>query len=432
MKRYQWCFGRLLLPILAFLSATTSVWASPIELSLDNSVAMALKNNPAMQIAEAGRGKSLWAIKQAQAGMGINLSFQHSDSRYNYPPDLTGLPAYSYHTKYDNQMSLSLPVYSGGKLERQTDEAQLNLTVAEFTLKATSQQVKLSAISAYYDAVQYWNLLQVNQEAVQNLTAHLHNVERQFETGLVARSDALYSQVQLAIAQDSLIRAQTNYDNAVTNLNNVIGLSQGSEVKLKNDFTYIKYSLGLEECIQYALVNRPEMGQAKANIAIAQDDIKISQSGNLPAVTFQGKQDWYDQDLPGAKNKNWQVSLTASLNVFDSGLTKSQIEQANFNLDTVQEKTRQTQDSITLEVRQDYHSMHDAEKRINTAKLAVEKAEENFKIAEIGYSAGMDTNIGVIDAETALTQAKTNYIQALYDYNTSKAQLDKAMGISVQ
>jgi outer membrane protein TolC len=64
-------------------------------------------------------------------------------------------------------------------------------------------------------------------------------------------------------------------------------------------------------------------------------------------------------------------------------------------------------------------------------KLAVEKAEEDFKISEIGYSAGMNTNSGVIDAETALTQAKTNYIQALYDYNNNRAQLDKAMGVPV-
>lgn len=58
--------------------------------------------------------------------------------------------------------------------------------------------------------------------------------------------------------------------------------------------------------------------------------------------------------------------------------------------------------------------------------------EENLKIAEIGYSAGINTNLGVIDAQTALTQVKSNYIQTLYDYNTNKAQLEKAMGVPVK
>ena len=75
--------------------------------------------------------------------------------------------------------------------------------------------------------------------------------------------------------------------------------------------------------------------------------------------------------------------------------------------------------------------MNEADKRIETTQVAVEKAEEDYKIAGVRYSAGVGTNLDVIDAQVALTDAKNNYIQAMYDYNTSKADLDKAMGIAV-
>jgi len=96
------------------------------------------------------------------------------------------------------------------------------------------------------------------------------------------------------------------------------------------------------------------------------------------------------------------------------------------------EQARQSRDSVQLEVRQAFLNMKEAEKRIETSKVAVDKAEEDFKIAQVRYSAGVGTNLDVIDAQLALTQAKTNNIQALYDYNTSKAKLDKAMGIPVR
>ena len=90
--------------------------------------------------------------------------------------------------------------------------------------------------------------------------------------------------------------------------------------------------------------------------------------------------------------------------------------------------TRQTGD---LEVRTTYLNLKAAEKSINTTKVAVEKAQEDYKIAQVRYSAGVGTNLDVMDAEEKLTRAQTNYYTALYNYNSSKADLDRAMGIMV-
>jgi len=274
--------------------------------------------------------------------------------------------------------------------------------------------------------------LQISQETVDNYAGHMKNVQAQYDAGMVAKSDVLASEVSLANAQNSLIKAQNNYQLAVSSLNNAIGLPLDSELKLKEDLKYEPYSLTLDDCARYAMANRPEIAEYQAKIAIARDDVKIAKSGYRPTVEFTAAQDWYDNKLPGSKNSNWLVALTLSWKIFDSGLNNAKVKQAQSSVDTALEQARQKRDAILLEVRQYYLSMQEAEKRIDTSKAAVKQAEENLRIAEVRYNAGAGTNLDVLDAVLSLNQAKTNYIQALYDYNTSKAQLDKAMGVPVK
>ncbi|MDD3395805.1 MAG: TolC family protein, partial [Acidaminococcaceae bacterium] len=119
------------------------------------------------------------------------------------------------------------------------------------------------------------------------------------------------------------------------------------------------------------------------------------------------------------------------MNIFDSGVTASKVAAARADKVKAEETYRQTTDSVQLDVRNNYLSLREAEKRIATSQTAVSQAEEDYRISILRYQAGVGTNTDVMDAQVALTQAKNNYIQALYDYNTSGAQLDKAMGVPV-
>ncbi|MDR3564339.1 MAG: TolC family protein [Negativicutes bacterium] len=432
MRQHLRYSPKTLAVIFMIVALNTPVLAAPVELSLDDSIALALKNNPTIKMAEAGKQKSLWGIDQAQAGKGFVLNYAHVAQRFDTPASFNSGSSFVIQNSFSNQLSLSLPIYSGGRLEGLIDQAKLTYRVSDLNVDATRQQLKLSATTSYFNVLATRNLLEVAKQSVDDFAAHLKNVQAQYGVGIVARSDVLQTQVQLANAQDSLIKSDNNYNLAVANLNNVIGLPLSGELKLKGGLQYQSYSLMFDDCVKYALANRPEMVQSQANIDIAKDQIKVAQSGSLPTLDFNGNNGWEARDFPGAKNSNWMVSLNLGLNVFDSGLTRSQVKQAEYDVITAQETARQTRDSIALEVRTAYLTMKEAEKRIDTSKVAVDQAEENFRIAEVRYTSGVGTNLDVVDAELALTQARTNYIQALYDYNTGKAQLDKAMGIVVK
>ncbi|EAX47472.1 outer membrane efflux protein [Thermosinus carboxydivorans Nor1] len=408
---------------------TAAALAAPVELTLEESIALALKNNPAVKIAEADKETAAGKVTEAKGGKLPTLSYSFSAARSDVPAS-SASPEMII-DKFDNKVTLTLPLYTGGKLEGLIDQAKLGLKAAELGVAKSQQQIKLDATTAYFNLLQARNMVKLNQESVDRLAAHLQNVQAQYAVGTVAKSDVLRSEVELANAEQNLIKAQNSYDLAVASLNNVLGLPLDTEISVKDDLKYDKYSLTLEEAIDYALKNRPEVAQADLNVKSAEDGMQVAKSGQRPTVSFQGSQTWSDTD-PGRSSDSWALGLSASFNIFDGNVTSAKIKQADAALAKAQEQARQTRDAVQLEVRQAYLSLKEAEKRIETTKVAVDKAEEDYKIAQVRYSAGVGTNLDVMDAQVALTQAKTNYVQALYDYNTSKAKLDKAMGIPVK
>lgn len=408
--------------------STAAAWAAPVELTLDEAVNLALQNNSAIKISQSEREAASWGVNEAKTAKKPTVNYNFTGT-YSDPASAT----LNSHERYDNKIQLTLPLYTGGQAEGAIESAKLGLKSADHGIEKAKQQIKLDATTGYFSILQSANLVKVAQESVDGLAAHLKNVQAQYAVGTVAKSDVLRSEVELADAEQKLISARNTLELAIASLNNVIGLPLDSQINPKQAaLTYVAYNVTLDGSIDYALANRPEIAQADAGVAVAKQQIKIAGADKKPTVALSGYTDWYDKDLPGSDNDNWGASITASYKLFDSGLAKSKIKQADAGLSKSEEQARQSRDSVQLEVRQAYLNMKEAEKRIETSKVAVDKAEEDFKIAQVRYSAGVGTNLDVIDAQLALTQAKTNHIQALYDYNTSKAKLDKAMGIPVK
>lgn len=420
---------RLAVALAGGLMMITSVaFAAPLEVSLDEAVALALQNNPTIKKAEADKDKATWGVSTAKAGKAPSVNYSFSGA-YGEPASTTT----KSNESYSNSISLSMPLYTGGKLEGSIETARLNEVSADLGVAQAKQQVKLDATTGYFNVLQARNMLKVSQDSVNSLTEHLKNVQAQYNVGTVAKTDVLRSEVELANSQQNLIKAQNALDLAVANLNNVVGLPLDTELSTKEAaLKYEPVALTVEASVNAAVANRPEAAQMDAAVETAKQQIKIAGADKKPSLNLGGSTNWNDTDFPGFDNNNWKVSVSANMNIFDAGLTHSKVKQADAGLIKAEEQARQTKDAIRLETRQAYLNLKEAEKRIDTTQVAVEKAEEDYKIAQVRYSAGVGTNLDVIDAQLALTQAKTNYIQALYDYNTSKAKLEKAMGVAVK
>lgn len=402
---------------------TAVVFAAPVELTLEDSIAMALKNNSAIKIADSGRQSAQWAIDEAKGAKSFSLDLTNSDKRQKISTGTGNL--------FTNNIAVTMPLYTGGKVEAAIEKAKLSYKVADLSVAKSRQQVQLDATTGYFNILQAINVRKVSQESVDMMAAHLKNVQAQYGVGVVAKSDVLSSQVNVANNEQTLISAQNSYELAVSNLNNVLGLPLDTEIIVKDELKHEKYDLTMEESINEAMLHRPEAIQADYNIAIAKESVKAAKSDKLPTVTASAGTSWNDTKLPGMENNGWSIGVTASWNLFDSGVTNSKIKESDVAVIQAMETAKQTKDSIQLAVRTAYLNMNEADKRIGNNQVTVEQAEENFKIAEVRYSAGVGTNVDVVDAQVALTLAKNNYIKAMYDYNTSRANLDLAIGKTV-
>lgn len=464
MKQHYFSCRTVLAFVLISLAVAAPCLAAPMELSLQDSIQLALQHNAKLKIAEQAREKTLWTIKQAQSYKGFDLSYNFTGVRGNTPaswlaPDtftvlpttvatnpITGagmvtgyttvqtfnysnLPIYNYYT---NQLNLVLPVYTGGKVESMIDQAESGSKVADLNIMAVKQQLTLETTIDYFHVLQARNILAVARQTVEDLSQHLTNVQSYYDAGTVALPDLLQTKVRLANSQDGLIKAQNAYELSMYALNNVMGLPLKNEIKAIDEFAYQPYPLSLDDCIARAIAQRPEISAATLNVSINQDQVKVANSDNLPTISLFGTQGWDSEKSTSAvgnyNDKHWMVGANLTMDLFDGNRTQSLVKQAETGVNIARESLQKATDDISLEVSSCYLSMKEAEKRLETDQVAVNEAQTDLALTQQRYEAGVGTNMDVIDAELALDRSKTIHIQALYDYNTSKAQLQKAMG----
>lgn len=414
-----------------------SVFAATLELDLEETIQRALLTNPSVKIAEYNRKAAKADYSAAKGARGISISLSHSSGRGGYAD-----PQYNQQLRiwtkgidnsHSNSITASLPIFTGGELQGQIGQAKANYRSMLSAEEQAYNEMKETATTGYFNMLNATNMKALRQESVDRLQAHLDNVIAQYNVGIVARADVLRSEVELANAQQNYITASNEYDVAEATLNNIIGTPLGTTLLLKDRLQYEPYENDMAYCLAYSEQHRPELKQAEYAIDSAEAALVVARSGHMPKVYANASNNWggNGSDWPGDDDENWSVGVTASMNVFDSGVTWSRIHAAQENLAKAKESQRQIKDNVELEVRTDYLNLREAEKRITTTQVAVASAEEDYHIAVVRYQAGVGTNIDVMDAQEALTQAKTNYYQALYNYNTSKAALNTSMGVGV-
>lgn len=408
-----------------------------VQLNLDDAMQRAFQTNPTISISkyELDSARANYNAARQSRGISITASHQTQRSGYNDAREVRladGSGAYwtkSIGNNHSNALTASLPIFTGGKLSGQIEQAKANYKYNEVGVQRTYNEMRSTVTNGYFNMLQMDNLQKLNAESVTRLADHLKNVQAQYDVGVVAKVDVLRSQVELANAKQTLIQAENNYQIAEANLNKIVGLPMDTTLKLDNILVYSAYDRTMEDCLAYAAEHRPELMQAKYNVDAAKGALKVARSGHMPQVSASASQAWSSDSWPGDDNGNWGVGVNVSLNVFDTGVTLSKIHGAEADLKKAEETYRDTVDSVNLDVRTNYLGLREAEKRINTTKLAVEQADEDYRIAQLRYMSGVGTNTDVLDAQVALTQAKTNYTQALYDYNTSKTDLETSIGV---
>ncbi len=406
-----------------------------VEMDLQDAMVRAFNTNPAIKIAGYEKDSARASLNAARAGRGITIIGQASAGR-------TGIDEEWYNNnggttlgeridnKYSNSVSASMPLYTGGKLSGAIKSAKAGYKSALVGVQKSYNDMRSTVTNGYFGVLQADNMQKLGRESVERLAEHLKDVKAQYDVGVVAKVDVLRSEVELANAQQSLIKAENAYNLAEANLNKIIGLPLATPLKLENNLVYTPYDKDLTYCLDFASKNRPELEQARQGVEAARGAVRVARSGYQPQISAVASQNWATGDghWPADEESNWTVGVNVSLNIFDTGVTRAKAHGAEADYFKAQESYRDTVDAVMLDVRSNYLNLREAEKRIQTTEVAVAQAEEDYRIAQLRYMAGVGTNTDVLDAQVALTDAQTNYLQSVYDYNTSKTDLETAIG----
>jgi outer membrane protein len=400
--------------------------SSSMNLNLEKSIQIALENNMGYKIAGSMVDVSQAQIKEAEGAKKLNMKLQGGILQASETLDEADMAAGDYSGLFTLSpmvpiisISANKIIYSGGKIKSFIDQAEANRQISLNDLDKEKQEIIYKVTQAYYQILQAEGIKKVSAQAVKQMQAHLESSEALLKEGMIAPIDLNRIKSQLSNLEHNLIKAENGYELTIYNLNSIMGIDLNTELLLENNLSYEPCEINLEDALVQAGENRMEMMNITQQRRIMEAMVDAVKSNRKPQVVFTA-----ESGIAG-----WQAMIVAEYSFLDGGVNKAKVEQAEIKLTQVDQSEKQVQQLIEFEVRSAYLNMKEAEKLIKVAEEGIKNSQESFRIAQVKYNEGIATNTEVIDAQSTLIEAETNHLNALYDYNTARAALIKAIGI---
>jgi len=406
--------------------------------TLKEAVEMALERSAAIHSAREGAKGADYLRKAAFADFFPTLRTEYDYTRLDEAPFIRfggGVKRtigtqdnYSWTTVVDQ------PLFRGGTLYWSYRLAQLGLDLSKVFLELVKQDLVLQVKEAYFTILKAEKIRQVAVQAVQQLESQLKVSRAFYDVGVIPKNDLLQTQVQMAQVRQNLTSAEVELAIVKASFNTLLRREVGREVRIEDILTYRPMEVPFEECVEKARKTRPELRETELNVKSAEKEVQLARSEYFPTLGLSFN---YERvgDNPGVSGSqfededSWNIMATARWTFWQWGKKRQLVREKETKLVQADDARVQVEDNISLEVRDAYLRLREARDKIGVAEVAIEQAEENFRMNQERFKEQVATSTDVLDAQTLLTQARTNYFNALSDYNIAWARLDRSMGI---
>jgi outer membrane protein len=443
----------IFLGILFFILAGSSPAIAADVLTLEESIKIAIEKSLAVHSAEEQIKARQFEERSSKADFFPKLSTSYSYTRLdedtvNDAKYTTYLydPSIGYYQKefspletdtYELNITATQPLFTGWRLTITRELASLGIDTAKIKKETVIQDLVLNVKDAYFGILKGEKLEKVGIQAVEQLEAHLRVAQAFYDEGIIAKNELLQTEVQMAQARQDLIRARNRIEIARSLFNKLLRRGLEKKVEIKDILDYHPVELTLDQCMERAELNRPEIKEVSLDVMYAEKGVEFSKSSYYPSVNLIGNYQRMADDAllgsdPGEDPDNWTIILKGEWTFWEWGKTRHDVAAARAELAKIRYVLKEIKDNIQLEVKQAYLYLREAEKNIQVARTAVVQAEENFRMNEERYKQQVATSTDVLDAQTLLTQARTNYFNALSEHNIAWATLERAMGIGYE
>ena len=416
-------------------------------LTLESSIDTALKNSFVLNIAREGSKSATAQKMEAITGFLPKFSTSYSYTRLNEDPfsRFEGIPPGPLYSMNGSEMPVGTknnynwaieakqPLFAGGGILANYQATRIGEDAARLEETAKIQDVVQEVKIAYFNILRAQRIQDTARQSVEMLKAHRDVAEDYFQVGMTPKNDLLHAEVELANGNQAQVRAQNAVELAKSRLNTVLKRDIFTPVEVVDILTYQPLKQSFDECLNIARQSRPELKISSLKAEQAGKLVLISKSEYFPALSLVGNYARFGDHsyLDGSEFKDaesWYVMAVANWNFWEWGKTKFRVDASRAKENQAIEAAKELNDQITLEIKNDYLILQETESQIVVWQKVIEQAEENFRISEERYKEQVGTSTEVLDAQTLLTRAKSEYSNALGDYNINYAKLQRAMG----
>ena len=452
--------------LLLFLLSPSAIAQEPKVLTLEESIEIAKQSNLTVQTAEENLKAAEAQVRAALGGLlpratasgnytyfkDIQKSVIRADGGFGFPTpggdmnemqppsgdneaDLIELE-FGAHHNVQGTVNLTQPIFAWGRYYYGYQAAKFNYQATQRDVDAAYNQLRLDVSEAFYGALVAQEFVRVAQQSVSLVEEQLAIAEASFDAGAATNFDVLRAKVQLANAKSTLIRAENGVRTAKNAYKTVLNIPLIEDVTVKGTLeipeNHQMPALNLEELIQQALENRPEVRRTQFSEQAAHKQIDIAKTRRLPDLGLFSNYQISQNERLTEMNRIWSVGFQINIPIFDGFATSAAVQQTESVLKQVQLGGDQVKVGVEFEVRGAYLNLLGAQTLIDVQREAVTQARESVRIANLQFKNGIITTVALTDTQLALTQAEVNRLQAYHDYVVGLSRLEKAVGQTLQ
>ncbi|MGC8773693.1 MAG: TolC family protein [Chlorobaculum sp.] len=421
----------------------------PLVISLDDAVRIGEQHNRELEIARLDKKMAGQKVRESWAEVLPHLSSSLTYTRTLKPQvmflpigALTGNPSLgtqaiaissdnsSIASLNLNQNIFKLSAFAGIKA------AGLVRQISDQSFRQTNSEVVTSIRRAYYDVLIATEKRKLVEQSIARWEEARKDTNALFRQGVAADIDTLKAWLSVENLRPDLIRAQNTEAITATNLKRVMGIDQETPLTLTSSLTFHEIAVPESVAAAYneALDKRPDVRSLSLQAEAENAKVMAARSEGLPVLSAFGQleaQTQFNDDMP-LDSTRWSVSSMAGLQlsvpIFSGFATSARIQQAKITRLQTRTRYEDLKSQVRADVEVRLSNVVEARKRIDVQSKTIAVAERSYRITMLRLREGIGSRLELTDAELQLDTAKTNYLQAVYDYLVASAELEKALG----
>ena len=329
---------------------------------------------------------------------------------------------------------LTQPVFMGGSIIAMNKMTDINEKLAANSLDARRQATIYRLDQAYWQVVSLYHKQQLAQSYLDLVKKFDTDVYKMIEEGVATKSDGLSVDVKVNEAEMTLTKVNDGLVLSRMLLNQLCGLPLDEQVILADEqvaeIAVVELNPTLN--VEQAMENRPELKMLQNTVDLSKQTTNILRAGNLPQVLLTGGYAVSNPSLLNGFERKfrgfWNVGVTMRVPLWNWGDVMYKVRASKGATSIANLELAEARELIELQVNQTTFKVDEANKKLLMAQKNIQRADENLRMANLGFREGVITPTVVMEAQTAWLQAQSQKIDAEIDVKLSQVELQKSLG----